>query len=63
MSSGHAVTVHQPYQRTVISMQATLFALGAFATLLGGSSWFAERVCRARDARTARAYLVARARS
>ena len=42
---------------------AVLIALGAFATLLGGSSWLAERVCRAREARTARTYLVARARS
>jgi hypothetical protein len=55
--------VHQPYQRTIITMQATLIALGTFATLLGGSSWLAERVCRAREARIARAYLVARARS
>ena len=44
-------------------MQATMFALGTFATLLGGSSWLAERICRARDARAARASLVARARS
>jgi hypothetical protein len=44
-------------------MQATLIALGTFATLLGGSFWLAERVCSAREARTARTYLVARARS
>jgi len=44
-------------------MQATLIALGTFATLLGGSFWLAERVCSVREARTARTYLVARARS
>ena len=44
-------------------MQITLIALGACASLLGGSSWLAERVCRVREARIARAYLVARARS
>jgi hypothetical protein len=45
------------------AMQATLAALGTFAALLGASSWLAERVCRAREARAARAALVARARS
>jgi hypothetical protein len=55
--------VHQPYQRTTITMQTTPIALGVLATLLGGSSWLTERVCSAREARTARTYLVARARS
>ena len=40
------------------AMHATLAALGTFATLLGASSWLAERICRAREARAARAALV-----
>jgi hypothetical protein len=44
-------------------MQATLFALGSFAALLGGSSWLDDRICRVRDARAIRSYLIARVRS
>ena len=44
-------------------MQVTLAALGTFAVLLGASSWLTERICRVRNARAARAALIARARS
>jgi len=42
---------------------STIFALGTFAMLIGGSSWFAGRICRVHDACMARAHLIARARS
>ena len=44
-------------------MGVTIFALGTFAMSIGGSSWLAERICRVHDARSARAHLIARARS
>src|SRR4051812_15304927 len=44
-------------------MEVTTFTLGTFAMLIDGSSWLAERICRVRAARSARAHLIARTRS